>query len=57
MTVRRVDAEPALVAVEFTADLGRQRLPVAVEHLRPEEVLQFKIALLLDDPVAVLAQS
>jgi hypothetical protein len=54
---RPVDAEPAGVAVELALDLGGERFPVAVQDISPEEILHLEIALLLEDPVAMLAQA
>jgi hypothetical protein len=50
---RAVDAEAAPIAVEKLLRVLGERLPVAVQHLGIDEALQFEIARLLEQPVAV----
>jgi len=51
-----VEAQAPGVAVELVADMAHQWLPVAIERLRKDWVLELKVALLRNQPLAVLGQ-
>jgi hypothetical protein len=42
-----------LIPVEFLLDFVSEWLPIAVQDVRPKEILHLKVALALEDPVSV----
>ena len=50
---RAVNAEAAGIAGKQVAGMGDRGLPVAFEQRRLDEILQFEVALALEDPVMV----
>jgi hypothetical protein len=52
-----VDAQPSLEPVEMAFGLGHHGLPVAQENLGAQEILHFEVALIGDQPVAVVGRS
>jgi hypothetical protein len=54
---RPVNSEPAAVTVEQFLDVIGDRTPIAIQRCGVEEILQFQVAMLLDDPAAIHGES
>ncbi len=54
---RPVNAEAATITVEFLLHFSREARPVTIENFGPEEILDFKVTLLVEDPFLMHAQS